>query len=168
MIEEGVSNSIILDIVQPSLTFPEIKLEKGNSLGLYTTETELMTSYFFKLISEPEKYAKEVKINGFLANGMNWVGRSFTHIVVPQIWKDSIYNILKNKPKRRHLIFIGARKCDINYAELSEISTIISYYKKDCSILVVSDSVELLQATTDRVVNMLGESIVYGSKEFFN
>ncbi len=168
MIEEEILNSIILDIVQPSITFPEIKLEKGNSLGLYTTDTELMTSYFFKLITEPEKYAKEVKINGFLANDMNWVGRSFTHIVVPQIWKDSIYNILKNKPKRRHLIFIGARKCDINYDELSDISTIISYYKKDCSILVISDSVELLQATTERVVNMLGESVVYESKKFFN
>jgi hypothetical protein len=167
VIEEEISNSIMLDIVQPSITFPEIKLEKGNSLGLYTTETELMTSYFFKLISEPEKYAKEVKINGFLANGMNWVGRSFTHIVVPQIWQDSIYNILKNKPKRRQLIFIGARKCDINYDELSDISTIISYYKKDCSILVISDSFELLKVTTDRVVNMLGEPIIYESKNYF-
>jgi len=161
VIEEGISSNIILDIREPFVTFPEIKLRKGNSLGLYTQDTELMTSYFFKLISEPEKYAKEVKINGFLANGINWVGRSFTHIVVPQIWEDSISNILKSKPKRRNLIFIGARKCDVNYDELSDISTLISYYKKDCSILVISDAIEFLETTTDQIVNMLGIPIVY-------
>jgi hypothetical protein len=168
VINEEPSNSLILDIKGPSLTFPEIRLEKGKSLGLYTYHAELMSMYFFKLITEPEKYAKEVKINGSIANGINWIGRVYTHIVIPHICQDTILNLLKKKPKRRDLIFIGAKKSNVYHDELPYISKIISSYKSECSILVISDSIELLKATVNEVMDDTGKNIIFSDKLRFN
>lgn len=167
MIKEQSSDSVILDIIEPSIAFPQIRLEKGQTLGIYTENPIVLTSNFFRLISEPEKYAKKVMVNGIIANGTNWVGRVFTHIVVPEIWEDSICNILKNKPKRRHLIFIGANSNEIRYEELANISRFVTDYKKDGSIFVITDSKELLEATVEKVIDEKGFELTMKQGDFF-
>jgi len=167
MIKDSHSDGFILDIVEPSISFPSIRLEKGQTLGIYTNEPKLLTRNFFKLICEPEKYAKKVTINGLIANGTNWIGRSYTHMVVPEIWNDSIYNILKKKPKRRHLIFIGATKNEIVSEELDNIASFVESYKKDGSIFVITDSTDLLKKTVTKVINENGIDIDLNDSEIY-
>ncbi|HOB15780.1 MAG TPA: hypothetical protein PK894_03070 [Defluviitoga sp.] len=167
MIKETPSEGFILDIVEPLISFPSVRLEKGQAVGIYTSEPKLMTKYFFKLICEPEKYAKKVTINGLIANGTNWIGRSFTHMVVPEIWNDTICNILKKKPKRRHLIFIGAAKDEIVSEELDNVAFFVEDYKKEGSVFVITDSKELLEKTVDKVLNEKGIEIDLNKSELY-
>jgi hypothetical protein len=167
MIKDSHFDGFILDIVEPSISFPSIRLEKGQALGIYSNEPKLMTKNFFKLICEPEKYVKKVTINGLIANGTNWIGRSYTHMVVPEIWNDSIYNILKKKPKRRHLIFIGATRNEIILEELDNIASFVEAYKKDGSVFVITDSIELLKKTVTKVINENGTEIDPNNSEFY-
>ncbi|BBE30101.1 hypothetical protein OSSY52_02420 [Tepiditoga spiralis] len=146
-------NNVILRILNPSIEFPEITLEKGNCLGIYTENVKKLSKNFFKLICEPQKFAEKVTINNLVLDKSTWIGRTFTHIVSPELWEDSILNILKNKPQRRHLVFIFATVEEVNKKELYEISKLIEDYKKEGAVLVISNSSELFEATVDTLLD---------------
>ena len=147
------ANDVVLRILNPSIDFPEITLEKGTCLGIYTESVKNFSKNFFKLICEPQKFAEKVTMNNLVLDKSTWIGRSFTHIVSPALWEDSILNILKNKPQRRHLVFIFATTEEVNKNELSKVSELVETYKKEGAVLVISNSSNLFEATVDTLID---------------
>jgi hypothetical protein len=160
-----VSN--ILRIVEPKVSFPELVLEKGSSLGIYSDNVCGVTKNLFKILCEPKKYAEKVTINELVASNSAWLGRAFTHVVIPSFWKKSILEILKLTPSKKHLIVIAAEKKEIFKEDLSEISSIVSNLKKDGALITITDSCELLEAVSDSVLNEEGNELFIETGEFF-
>ena len=167
MVKSAEQNNFVLRIINPKLKFPEIHLQRGNSIGIYSKNYKNILKSFFKIITNPEKYSEKVTINELIANNSTWIGRSFSHIVIPELWGENIIKVLKNKPERRHLIVISADSNSIKPDEYSEISEICSKYKNDGAILTISDSKDLIEATSDEVIDQNGNKISYKTGDFF-
>lgn len=160
MIKEFESKMSVIKISSPKINFPEISLEAGESIGIYTNSPSKYIKYFFKIITDPSKNAEKVTINEIVANTTPWVGRTFTHIVIPEVWNDDILQILKNKPERRHLIFIGAKDNQIKKEKLPQISEQVHEYLKKCAILTITDSTELIEAVCKKVIDTNGNELI--------
>lgn len=152
-------NNSILKIIDPKIGFPEIDLKKGSSIGIYSNNVNLITKNFFKILCEPQKYAEKVSINEIIANNSSWIGRAFTHIVIPSLWNESILSILMNKPIKRHLILIAATAEEVIYEELAEISKLTTLFKTEGAIITISNSKDLLEATSEIFVDDNGNEI---------
>lgn len=167
MVKNIDQSNFVLRIIKPKINFPEIHLQKGNSIGIYSNNYEKILKNFFKIITNPSKFSEKVTVNELVANNSSWIGRSFTHIVIPELWDDNILHILRNKPERRHLIVISTDIKTINKEELSELSELCSEYKKDGAILTISNSKDLIEATSDDVIDEIGNKISYKTGDFF-
>lgn len=167
MVKNVEESSFILRVIKPKLDFPEINLQKGTSLGIYTKNYKKILKNFFKILTTPEKYSEKLTINDLVANNSNWIGRSFSHIVIPELWGKNILEILKEKTDRRHLIIISATEDDINQNEYSEISELCNIYKKEGAIVTITNSKKLIEATSDNIIDEKGNKISYQTGLFF-
>lgn len=156
----------ILRVINPKLFFPEIILDKGECLGIYTENVNFLIKNFFKIITEPSKYAERVTVNDIVAGSSSWIGRSFTHVAVPEMWNKKLHKILEDKPKRKHLTFIGINSCDVEKEYLSEISDLVYKFKNEGAVLIVSDSCDILEACSDKITDENGNEI-YSEKGIF-
>ncbi|MGM0640980.1 MAG: hypothetical protein ACQESN_06115 [Thermotogota bacterium] len=167
MVKSAEQNNFVLRIIKPKIKFPEVHLQRGNSIGIYTKKHKTILKNFFKIITNPEKYSEKVTVNELVANNSSWIGRSFSHIVIPELWDKNIVDILKNKPERRHLIVISTDSKTIKPEEFSEISELCSKYKTDGAILTITNSLDLIEATSDEVIDQNGNKISYKTGSFF-
>lgn len=167
MVNSVEQSNYILRIINPKLDFPEIHLQKGSSLGIFTRDYKKTLKNLFKILTNPDKFSEKVTVNDLIANNSSWIGRSFSHLVIPELWDKNILEILKEKPDRRHLIVISASDDDIKSEEYSEISNLCSLYKKDGAVLIITDSKNLIEATSDGVLDEKGNKISYKTGQFF-
>lgn len=167
MVNSTDNSNFILRIINPKIDFPEIHLQKGSSIGIYTKNYKKILKSFFKIITNPDKFSEKVTINELVANNSSWIGRSFSHIVIPELWNKNIVDILREKPDRRHLILISATDSHIKSEEFSEISELCSQYKKDGAIITITDSKQLIEATSDEIIDDNGNKISYQVGQFF-
>ena len=167
MVNSTEQSNYILRVIKPKIEFPEIHLQKGSSIGIYTKNYKKILKSFFKILTNPDKFSEKVTVNELVANNSSWIGRSFSHIVIPDLWNKNIVDILKEKPDRRHLILISATDSNIKPEEFSKISELCSQYKKDGAIITISDSKNLIEATSDEIIDETGNKISYQVGQFF-
>jgi len=166
-IEESGASTTVIRIVEPSNGFPEMVIEKGQSAGIFTSKVKETGKLFFQILCEPNRYCRKLTINEIVANQSAWLGRAFTHLVIPDIWNESLLWILKNKPRDKHFIIIAAGEKSVRQKDLSEISRLVSEYTKDGAVLTITDSRELIEAVCDSVTDEKGEEIFFETGPFF-
>ena len=167
MVNSADQSNYILRIISPKIDFPEMHLQKGASIGIYTKNYKKILKNFFKILTNPDKFSEKVTVNELVANNSSWIGRSFSHIVIPELWNKNIVDILREKPDRRHLILISATDSCIKSEDFSKISELCSQYKKDGAIITITDSKRLIEATSDEIIDDTGNKISYQVGQFF-
>ncbi|MBM7559614.1 hypothetical protein [Marinitoga litoralis] len=157
---------IMLKINDAKLSVPDLELNAEEKLGIYTDKPEEIFDNIFKIVLRPKKYVKEFILEGIDVENLSFFSRRVIHFVSTKLWNgEKVIDILKNKSENRKLSIISV--LEKNITNIFEISEYIGKNMENESILLITNSKELLESVCDRVLDEDGNQLEFEEKTIF-
>ncbi|KAF2956409.1 hypothetical protein [Marinitoga sp. 38H-ov] len=155
---------VMLKIRDSNIPIPDLEINSEEILGIYTNDPEKIFDNIIKIVLRPKKYVKEFILEGIDVENLSFFSRRIIHFVSSELWNGKkVIDILKSKSKNRKLIIISVK----NTEDVFEISEYIEKNLKKESILLITNSRELIESVCDKVLDEDSNQLEFEEKTIF-